>query len=303
MVSRHRVQRFHDLAQLAVLAQCRLLQRGRPASHRAAADDRDQDQQFCLPGGGAGEADRARRHLCPLLRADPGARGWAVIRAADEEPDCGLADDLPSSRQCRDFSPSQDRMNASVRPKPPETTPNGSVPSPDRRRETGMLAVNRALAVVIVAHNDAQTLQPTLDRVYRALTITIEDFSMIVFDDGSSDDTMAKAEAAAQQYPFVRILRNERQMGVGYCTMQASRVAEAEFIVYVPADNTWPLRSFIELFGHLGKADIITSYSNNLLAAMPWPKRIASRAYTGILNLVFRKGMRYYNGLTIYPTS
>jgi NAD(P)-dependent dehydrogenase (short-subunit alcohol dehydrogenase family) len=194
-------------------------------------------------------------------------------------------------------------MTASVRPKPHETTPGGDVPSPDRRRETGILSVNRALAVVIVAHNDAQTLQPTLDRVYRALTITIEDFSMIVFDDGSTDDTAAKAEAAAQQYPFVRILRNERQMGVGYCTMQASRVAEAEFIVYVPGDNTWPLRSFIELFGHLGKADIVTSYSNNLLTAMPWPKRLASRAYTGILNLVFRKGMRYYNGLTIYPTS
>jgi NAD(P)-dependent dehydrogenase (short-subunit alcohol dehydrogenase family) len=194
-------------------------------------------------------------------------------------------------------------MIASVQQKPLETTPAGAVPSPDRRRETGVLAVNRALAVVIVAHNEAETLQPTIDRVYRALTITIEDFSMIVFDDGSTDDTAAKAEAAAQQYPFVRILRNERQMGVGYCTMQASRVAEAEFIAYVPGDNTWPLRSFIELFGHLGKADIITSYSNNLLAAMPWPKRIASRAYTGILNLVFRKGMRYYNGLTIYPVS
>src|SRR5262249_15238801 len=166
-----------------------------------------------------------------------------------------------------------------------------------------MLSLNRALTVLIVAHNDAPTLLATIDRVYRALTITIEDFSIIVFDDASTDNTLEVAEAAAHQYPFVKIRRNPRPMGPGYCTVQGSQQAEAEFIVYVPGDNTWPLRSFIELFGHLGKADVITSYSNNLLAAMPRPKRIVSRAYTGILNLFFRKGMRYYNGLTIYPTS
>jgi NAD(P)-dependent dehydrogenase (short-subunit alcohol dehydrogenase family) len=166
-----------------------------------------------------------------------------------------------------------------------------------------MLSLNRALTVLIVAHNDAQTLVPTLDRVYRALTITIEDFSIIVFDDASTDNTLEAAEAAARQYPFVSVRRNSRQMGPGYCTRQGSQEGGSEFVVYVPADNTWPLRSFIELFGHLGKADVVTSYSNNLLAAIPLAKRILSRAYTGILNVLFRKGMRYYNGLTIYPAS
>jgi hypothetical protein len=160
---------------------------------------------------------------------------------------------------------------------------------------------NRALTVLVVAHNDAQTLVPTLDRIYRALTITIEDFSIIIFDDGSTDNTIEAAEAAARQYPFVQVRRNHRPMGAGYCTLQGSLEAQSEYVVYVPADNTWPLRSFIELFGHMGKADIVTSYSNNLLAAMPSAKRFLSRAYTRILNIIFRKGMRYYNGLTIYP--
>src|SRR5262249_2193749 len=74
-----------------------------------------------------------------------------------------------------------------------------------------------------------------------------------------------------------------------------------EHLVYVPADNTWALRSFIELFGHLAKADVVTSYSNNLMAAMPAPKRLVSRSYSLILNALFLKGIRYYNGLTIYP--
>ena len=46
---------------------------------------------------------------------------------------------------------------------------------------------------------------------------------------------------------------------------------------------------------------MVTSYSNNLMAAMPLPKRFVSRSYSLILNALFLRGIRYYNGLTIYP--
>jgi len=164
-----------------------------------------------------------------------------------------------------------------------------------------MISSNRALTVVVVAHNESRTLLATVERVYRALIITVEDFAIIIFDDGSSDGTQAVAESASQKFPFVTVRRNERRKGVGSCTVEASREAESAYLVYVPADNTWPLRSFIELFGHLAKADVVTSYSNNLMAAMPAPKRLVSRSYSLILNTLFLRGIRYYNGLTIYP--
>src|SRR5713226_2411371 len=150
-----------------------------------------------------------------------------------------------------------------------------------------MLSGSRGLTVLVVAHNDSQTLLPTIERLYRALTITIEDFAIVIFDDGSTDDTFQSAQAAAQQYPFITARRNERRAGAGYCTIQGSVETESAFVVYVPADNTWPLRSYIELFGSFGKADIITSYSNNLMSAMRPAKRIVSRAYTVILNALF----------------
>jgi len=165
-----------------------------------------------------------------------------------------------------------------------------------------MLVSARALTVFVVAHNDSQKLLATIDRIYNALTVTVEDFSILIFDDGSTDDTLAVAKAASEKYPFVGVRRNERRMGPGYCTIAASRDASTPFVIYAPADNTWPQRSFVELFGNLGKADVVTSYSNNLLAAMPFFKRLVSRSYTMVLNLLFGRMIRYYNGLTIYPT-
>src|SRR5205823_4163113 len=153
----------------------------------------------------------------------------------------------------------------------------------------------------VIAHNDAATLAATVARIYRALTITVEEFCIHVFDDGSTDDTPRIAEGLSHQYPFLIVQRNERRHGPGYCTIAASAKTETPFLVYIPADNTWPLRSFVELFGHIGKADIVTSYPTNLLISMSPAKRFVTRSYTFILNMLFGRRMRYYNGLTVYP--
>src|SRR6478672_495428 len=165
-----------------------------------------------------------------------------------------------------------------------------------------MLESARALTVLVVGHNNSKKLLATIERIYNALAVTVEDFTIVVFDDGSTDDTLAVAKAASDKYPFVVVRRNDRRMGPGYCIIAGSREARTPFVVWAPADNTWPLRSFVDLFGNLGKADVVTSYANNLLVAMPFFKRLVSRSYTTILNLLFRRMMRYYNGLTIYPT-
>jgi glycosyltransferase involved in cell wall biosynthesis len=51
------------------------------------------------------------------------------------------------------------------------------------------------LTVFVIAHSDSQKLLATIDRIYNALAVTIEDLSVVVFDDGSTDDTLAVAKA------------------------------------------------------------------------------------------------------------
>ena len=162
---------------------------------------------------------------------------------------------------------------------------------------------SRALTVLVIAHDDSATLAATIDRLYRALTITVDDFQIVVFDDGSTDDTGRIAEALCSQYSSLRLQRNDRRRGLGYCAIEGSRQGDTPYVVYIPADNTWPSRSFVELFGNIGKADVITSYAPNLLRSMPWPRRLVTHSYTLLLNALFRRHMRYYNGLTIYPVA
>ena len=159
----------------------------------------------------------------------------------------------------------------------------------------------RSISVLVPVLNEADNLAPTVKRLIDALTTTIEDYEILIVDDGSTDETARVADQLAEANPNIRVFHNPTNKGLGYSYARGYEEARKEFFVYIPGDNTWPYRSFVELFGSLGRADIITSFAINP-GVRPAGRRIVSRAYTKALNFLFRRRMQYYNGLTIYET-
>jgi dolichol-phosphate mannosyltransferase len=157
----------------------------------------------------------------------------------------------------------------------------------------------RSISVLVPVLNEEENLELTVRRLIEALTTTIEDFEIIIVNDGSTDRTSAVADRLAQEIPNIRVFHNATNMGLGYSYARGYEEARKEFFVYIPGDNTWPYRSFVELFGNLGRADIITSFAINP-GVRPASRRIVSRAYTQALNFLFGHRMQYFNGLTIY---
>lgn len=141
---------------------------------------------------------------------------------------------------------------------------------------------------------------PTLERLEQALQKTVEDYEILVINDGSTDRTGEVAEEYANGHPRVRIISNQKKIGLGSSYQRGIHEAIKDFYVYVPADNTWPYESLLELFGSIGKADVITSYASNP-ESRHFLRRIVSHLYTITMNILFSQKMKYFNGLTIYP--
>jgi NAD(P)-dependent dehydrogenase (short-subunit alcohol dehydrogenase family) len=160
---------------------------------------------------------------------------------------------------------------------------------------------SRSVSAVVVAFNNADGLTSTVERLQRALAVTSEESEILIFDDGSTDTTAVVSNDLVQRFQNVRAFHNPTRKGAGECFKEGIEEAQFNFVTYVPADNTWPYRSYVELFGNVGKADVIASYSGNLLGAMSPARRLVSRAYTFTLNTVFGLGLNYYNGLAVYP--
>jgi len=163
-----------------------------------------------------------------------------------------------------------------------------------------MASYPRSVSVFVPAYNEVDNLAPTVDTVTRALEETVDDYEIIVVNDGSTDGTGEVADALAAANAHVVVLHNPGNRGLGYGWMRAIEAARMASFVFIPGDNTWPYPSLRDLFGTMGEADIVTSYPINSEIRVP-ARRVLSSAYTAGLNLLFGLSLHYYHGLTIYP--
>ena len=160
---------------------------------------------------------------------------------------------------------------------------------------------SRSVSVFIPAYNEVENLAPTVETVSRVLDETVDEYEIIVVNDGSTDGTDRIADRLAAENPRVVVIHNPGNKGLGYGWMRAIEAARMASFVFIPGDNTWPYPSLRDLFGAMGQADIVTSYPINSEIRVP-ARRVLSSAYTAGLNLLFGLRLRYYHGLTIYPT-
>jgi glycosyltransferase involved in cell wall biosynthesis len=157
-----------------------------------------------------------------------------------------------------------------------------------------------SLSVLVPAFNEEEGLGATIGQLLRALESTVEDFEILIVNDGSADGTREVAERLADQHSRIRLFHNARNMGLGYSYLRGTREARKTHFVYIPGDNTWPTASIAEILHHLGKADVIASFATNPEVRLPY-RRIVSVSYTRLINFLFAFRMKYYNGLSIYP--
>jgi len=159
-----------------------------------------------------------------------------------------------------------------------------------------------SLSVLVPALNEEAGLEATVMQLLGIAGGMGQEFEIIVVDDGSSDQTAAIARRLSGHDSRVRLLQNERNMGLGFSYLRGVREATKTHFVYIPGDNSWPPDSVAEIFRHLGKADVVTSYATNPEVRIGY-RRMLSSLYTAIVNALFGLQMRYYNGLTIYPVA
>ena len=83
-------------------------------------------------------------------------------------------------------------------------------------------------------YNCAPYLQEALDSLYAQ---TMQDFEIILCEDGSNDKTYDIAKKNADEHPNIKLLRNERNMGLNKTLNNCLAVAEGEYIARMDGDD------------------------------------------------------------------
>lgn len=115
------------------------------------------------------------------------------------------------------------------------------------------------LSVIVPLYNEQELIGESLRRVLEAELPGGMTREVIVVDDGSTDGSVAMAEAVARGHANVRILRHERNRGKGAAVKTGIDAARGEFTIIHDADLEYDPREFGLLLGPLleGKADAV----------------------------------------------
>ncbi len=104
--------------------------------------------------------------------------------------------------------------------------------------------------LVIPTYNERLTIEPLLDRVAAVRLGWPEELEVLVMDDGSTDGTIAAAEAALARLRLGRVVQRHGQPDLAQAVLEGIRQARGEMIGVMDADLSHPP----ELLPSLAKA-------------------------------------------------
>lgn len=155
-----------------------------------------------------------------------------------------------------------------------------------------------SLSIIIPAFNEEKNIRGAIQTAETVAEEGIFDYEILVFNDGSQDQTGIFADREAQRNPKIRVIHNQGNKGFGYNFRKGVEMARCDYLTIHPGDNEHPADTVRNLFAQVGRADLVLAY-NSRPEVRPWSRRLCSSIFSYLLNFLFCLRIRYYNGPNI----
>jgi glycosyltransferase involved in cell wall biosynthesis len=158
----------------------------------------------------------------------------------------------------------------------------------------------RDLTIVVPAYNEEKHISTTLDVVTRAANRNLDNYEIIVVNDGSSDATGQMAEEAAKKDQHIRVHHQPTNQGVGAAYMVGLGQARYPSISLVCGDNAFSEAALDNVWGAIGSAPLVISYRSNLQVRKPL-RRFLSVGCTACMRVITGAKIRDAQSMFIWP--
>ncbi len=161
-------------------------------------------------------------------------------------------------------------------------------------------AVACDLSLFVACYNEEQGIIPTLDTLRAALREVGCTYDIVIVDDASTDKSVELVKGYMAEHPEepVKLIVNEFNQGIGVNYVEAAFHGSGKYYRAMCGDDVETKETLVSIFKRLGEAEIILSYHADA-SARTWSRRMISRTYTGLVNLISGCKIKYYNGLAV----
>jgi glycosyltransferase involved in cell wall biosynthesis len=158
------------------------------------------------------------------------------------------------------------------------------------------------LTLFVACYNEEKAIIPTLETVLAALRDVECSYDIVIIDDASRDRSVPLVEQFMAENPEapITLVRNEFNQGLGVNYVEAAFLGRGRYYRAICGDDVETKDTLVRVFQRLGEADILLTYHADA-SARSWSRRLISRSYTRLVNLLSGCRIKYYNGLAVLP--
>jgi glycosyltransferase involved in cell wall biosynthesis len=146
--------------------------------------------------------------------------------------------------------------------------------------------------VTLPVRNEAERLATAVERVDGVLQDLGHPYTLLIAEDGSTDDTFGVARKLAIAYPNLKVLHHQAKLGRGRALRNAWMSTPADVYVFMDADLATDLRFLPQLVTRMQKEglDFVTGsrYSEGSKLRRPILRKMVSLAYNRLVQFVYR---------------
>jgi glycosyltransferase involved in cell wall biosynthesis len=113
------------------------------------------------------------------------------------------------------------------------------------------------VSIVLPCYNEQGHVAAEVDRICAAMDVSGYAYELLAYDDASTDETLARLQEIAPQYPQMKVVHFDRNGGSGTVRRIGTQQARGEFVVWTDADMTYPNERIPELVQILEKDHLL----------------------------------------------
>jgi glycosyltransferase involved in cell wall biosynthesis len=149
----------------------------------------------------------------------------------------------------------------------------------------------RSVSAFFPCYNDEHSISTMVRAARGALVGNVEQFEIIVVDDGSTDDSLAVLESLGDEIPELLIVRHDVNRGYGGALISGFAAATLEWVFYTDGDAQYDASELVRCIEAVRPdTDVVQGWK--IERGDPWYRKVIGRLYHHTVRLLFSLHVR-----------